>query len=370
MTTAEEIRWGKYKQYEGPFHQGKCRYVLPASPTKNERLMAVMSATEGGRYDAFNGYDVCGWTSGIIQWCEMGQYSVSDMLGQVAVRTGAALSPLSDMLEERGLQFKTNARGRWRFHFKDARGEVDRKQEQQQLFYLDGDGTKGTWHEENTKNAKEWAAAISSVWENEAAQKCQLDFTVPRMQTFAFGRSKEVVQQAPDTEIGEAFVAAYISFAGNNPARANKHLGIAMDSTEAEVYSLDWLVAVLKELTFGPQIAIYPHRYNAIRPVLEHLYGIDLPDLAEELKSWQAGIGLSWVLETVELQRALISLGYDLGPAGADNKFGAKTKDAVLTFEQLHHVPDPDGYPGPLTVQLIEKELEARGLAQLANAPG
>ena len=367
MVDVKDIGWGSYKQFEGPFYSGRRSYRPSAHPSRNERLMAVVAATEGGHYDAFNGYDVCGWTSGIIQWCELSQYSVSDMLGAAAKESLQSIQPFLSKAEQAGLSFKKNAKGRWRLHFEDERGEVDRKQEQLQLFYLDGNGTKGTWHKENRQNALEWAAAISTVWEDPKAQKAQLDFTVPRMSWFTYGRSKDVVAKAPDTELGEAFVAAYTSFAANNPVRANKHLSIAMESTQESPYSLGWLITVLKELTFGPKIAIYPHRYNAIRPVLELIYGVNLPDLAQDLEHWKGTTGIRWVLDTKELQMALLSLGYDLGPYGADGRFGPKTREAVLTFEQLHRIPSPDGYPGPDTVRLLELDLERQGHGRLTE---
>ena len=160
-------------------------------------------------------------------------------------------------------------------------------------------------------------------------------------------------------------MAAYLSFAVNNPTRANKHLGIGMKSFDGAAWTKDWLIHVLKELTFGPRIAIYPHRYDAIRKPLERYYGLDLPDFASELKTWLADMGMEPtsredVLDedpqdreptftTVkEIQGLLISMGYDLGPSGADGKMGDMTKDAVIVFQGTHEL-EPDGIVGPAT---------------------
>ncbi len=365
MTEISDIKWGSYKQWEGPFYPGKCKYVLPENPLSFEKLLAVVCSTEGGAFDAWNGYDVCGWTSGLIQFCERSQFSVSDMLGFAIEANGDAIAdPVHVMAALNHCAFRKNARGRYRFHFDDHRGEVDRKEEQDQLFYLTGDGTKGTWTDEAKENARNWAAAFSTVWENPRAQKAQLAFTARQLRHFAYGTSKAVVEAAPGSPLGDAFRAAYYSFAGNNPLRAAKHLDIAMAATKAPIYSHDWLVDVLRELTFGPNIAIYPHRYSTIRPVIERVYGVDLPDMADDLRRWRATTG-AWEVDTKDLQRALIALSYDLGPAGADGVYGKKTKDAILTFEQLNQVPNPDGYPDPIMMQRLEGVLESRGLAAL-----
>lgn len=48
------------------------------------------------------------------------------------------------------------------------------------------------------------------------------------------------------------------------------------------------------------------------------------------------------------MQELLIRLGYDLGPRGADGRVGAKTRDAIMTFQRLHGLT-ADGLVGPQT---------------------
>jgi len=55
----------------------------------------------------------------------------------------------------------------------------------------------------------------------------------------------------------------------------------------------------------------------------------------------------------VECQKDLIFLGYDLGAAGADGKFGVKTQKAVKSFQGSHN----DKYGKPLKVDGIVGEL-------------
>ncbi len=367
MVLAKDIGWGKYRQYEGPYYPGKKGYVLPASPTQEEMQMAVITATEGGCFDAWNGYDVCGWTSGLIQWCERNQYSVSDMLGAVFELDDSLLFDVFDMCKGYSLVFKKNAKGRYRFHFLDKRGEVDSQAEQQQLFYLDGDGTQGSWNALSKTYAKNWAAVISSVWEHFEAQRVQVQYTTRRLSGFLTPYAKSVFATAPDNDLARGLYAAYLSFAANNPAHASKSLMTA--ASTAVPWTTVWVFAILRELTFGPGIAIYPHRYDKIRSVVERLYNLNLPDFAADLKVWETITGIPAGVDTVRLQRALISLGYDLGPKGADGVYGKKTTEAVLTLEQLSgRVPqeNQDGQVDKYTWPALQEALASKGLSMPA----
>lgn len=371
MVAASEIGWGKYRQYEGPFYRGKYSYVLPASPSPEDLQMAVITATEGGHFDAWNGYDVCGWTSGLIQWCERNQYSVSDMLGEVAKVDRSLLFSVDQELQHENLEFKPNAKGRYRFFFKDARGEVDSQLEQQQLFYAGGDGTQGSWTPTTSFRAKVWGAAISTVWESPLAQSIQTRYTATRLSGFLLPYAKNLFAARPaGSQLAAGLYAAYLSFAANNPTWANNALTKAIsDNKQLTAWSPVWTLAILKELTFGPKVAIYPHRYESIRPVLEKLYGLQLPDFAEELRQWSASTGIPAGVTTRRIQKALLLLGYDLGPAGADDKYGKKTTEAVLTMEQLSGLVPPDKQDGVVdefTWPALQAALAAKGLSMPA----
>lgn len=363
--TPSQIKWSAYSVYEGPFFIAGPRFKLPATPTDNDRILAVITATEGGSWAAINMYDRCICTVGLIQWCEAGQFSVSDMLGYTFEREPILLDPLALAMAQSGVTLRKNARGRWRFFFEDARGEVDRRDEQQQLF-LACDGRKGSWTAEAKTHAKIWAAALASVYEQPSAIAAQRDFTVPRLRAFALPYARSILAQAPETNVGDAFEAAYLSFAANNPTWANTSLKNAIEGDAGEpTWTVSWLALVLKHLTFDPKVAIYPHRYNAIRPVLEKLYGMDLPDFATELQ--QAG-GENW-LDTKTTQQLLVDLGYDLGPSGpngdgVDGNWGRKSQTALAAFQKKHGLPD-DGWPDPDT---NEELLRARDTIERIKA--
>lgn len=367
MVAVNEIGWGKYRQFEGPYHKGKFGYVLPSAPRLEDMQMAVITATEGGHYDAWNGYDVCGWTSGLIQWCERNQYSVSDMLGEVAKFDRELLFSMNQELGHERLEFKPNAKGRYRFFFSDGRGEVDSQAEQQALFYAGGDGTQGSWSTATSLRAKAWAAAISTVWENKEAQHIQVEYTAKRLSGFLLPFAKSVFSAMPSTDTARGIYAAYLSFAANNPTWANKSLQTAVtQNPHISAWSSDWAVAILREMTFGPGVAIYPHRYEAIRPVLEQLYGMSLPDFSSELKAWTERTGIPAGITTARLQRALLALGYDLGPAKDDGKYGKKTTEAVLTLEQLSGIVPlsaQDGQVDQFTWPALQTALASKGLS-------
>jgi lysozyme len=58
-------------------------------------------------------------------------------------------------------------------------------------------------------------------------------------------------------------------------------------------------------------------------------------------------------MDTIAIQRALIARGYDLGPAGADGKAGAKTKAAIVAFQRACGLY-PDGIAGPKTWAFLQ----------------
>jgi hypothetical protein len=296
------------------------------------------------------------------------------MLGKVAEEDQSLLKTVDLMAVNNGYQFERDRRHRWRFHYDgDA---VDTQVEQNGLFYKEGNGKKGSWSPELKEYAKKWAAAISTVWEDEKAQEVQVVYTSRRLMGFALPYARTVLDTIPQDDMGYAFRAAYLSFAANNPTWANKHLKRIIGDTSTTPWTQDWLIEILKELTFGPKITIYPHRYNAIRPVLEKLYGLELPDFSKELKTWKEGQPHSLFYDTQEVQQALITIGLDLGPWGADGKWGDKTTEATLTFEQMDYgEPDElkvppehvDGVMDDYTAKKLEWVLERRGIEHLTE---
>ena len=205
---------------------------------------------------------------------------------------------------------------------------------------------------------------MASVFQQVGAQQAQAEYTVPRLRYFAMTETSAILWGTDSGLANEGWVgalrAAYLSFAANLPSVANSMIQKAPTSGLTK-WSDDWCIAILKQLTFGPNIAIYPHRYESIRPVVEKLYGVNLPDFAKDLQAWQAAHGIDPTnptpsfTTTVEIQTELIAEGYDLGPAGADGKDGPKTHDAVRAFQTAHGL-ESDGIVGKNTRKALADE--------------
>lgn len=285
--TSGNIGWSSFSSFEGPFFGGRQRYVLPENPSENDRIMAVVTAAEGGHYDAINMYDAGIVSVGLIQWINAGQHSVDAMLGRVIVDCGAdkVLEPLKPALERSKATFKQTATGAWRFH--DANGvPVETNAQQRALFFL-GCGPKGSWNADAKLHAKVWAAAFANIWADAGARKAQVDYTVPRLKDFLFGGTRQSLYDGnPDTGWYGAIRAAVISFGVNLPSPTSKLYSAFNASTKSPKWSSDWCIGLLKHLTFQSNQHHWLLRYNSIRPVLENLWGVKLPKTTKELAAW------------------------------------------------------------------------------------
>lgn len=350
MITTNDVPWGQYRGFEGPYYHGSVKFRLSSNPTDAEKLLAVTTATEGGTLDAINAYDKCIFSAGLIQFCEARYFFVSKLLGHI-VEHGASTDLLAPALEKAGATFQKDSSNRWRFFFNQL-DEVNDLTEQQRLFLGNSNGKIGTWDDESRELAKLWVASVANFLAQPAAIKPQVNYTAVRMRTFfATKEAREVMfsDGGPDVGWVGAARAAFTSFAANLPAVAAKQLKEAMKTTSAPKWSKDWVIHLLQAMTFGPGIAIYPGRYNKIRPVIEKVYGVDLPDFSDELKIWKRSPGLEDTpvgepdfTDLEEVQKFLrYDLGFDIGNFGplhdgVDGRWGEKTEDAIITFQQLN----------------------------------
>jgi peptidoglycan hydrolase-like protein with peptidoglycan-binding domain len=359
------IRWGSYQSTEGPFFPGILRYHPPSEPSFLERSLAVVTATEGGCLDAVNGYDRCIISVGLIQHCEVSpQFSVSGLLGHCADGDRRLLLDYLSEISPK-VDFKKNMHGAYRFCL-DGR-EVQSPDDQRELFYGRSTvGPRGSWDDETRDHAKRAAAVLATLWQEDTFQKAQIAYTTPRLLSYCMpAAQKALFQPLIPTGFEGAMRAAYLSFTANNPLMADKQRALVMDRSEwSSLSAEERCLSMLKQLTFGPNIGIYPGRYDKIRPVLEFHFGVDLPDFSKELADWQTSSGQTPtpapydLTTTYGLQTALLALGYDLGPSGADGAIGKLTKAAILRF-QLEHDLNADGLVGPKTRQALLDALAA-----------
>jgi hypothetical protein len=363
MITPDQVKWGSYRQFSGAYFGGSAAFTLPANPSDAAKTMAVVTAAEGGHYDSVNAYDRCILTLGLLQFCEAGQYSASDLLGAIATSSPFLLDPLKPALAQANARFDRNEKGRYRFFFLDPRGEVDTVQEQHQLFQFHSDGT--TWDDASKAYGKLWVACAANVLAQPDAYGPQIDFTASRLMNFVSSSARTALWDGQGSNWAHATRAAYTSFAVNSPAAASTQLQVCLNKSTNQKWSPDWCVEALKQITFGSGITIWPRRYNAIRPALETIYQVDLPDFTQELQDWHATHGIDpasnapLFTDLTEIQTELLAEGYDLGPAGADGKDGTKTREAVMTFQHLHSLSGT-GSVDPSTRNALDLEWSKR----------
>jgi peptidoglycan hydrolase-like protein with peptidoglycan-binding domain len=376
MTISQaNVSWGSYKEFEGPVHYGLGKLNLTTFPTPGHRLLDVVTQTEGGSPSAVNAYDRCIISLGLIQWCEAKYFLSSKLLGAIAEREPTLLSPLDAVLKETGAKFaKKTSNNKWRFYLNND--EVDSGIEQQALFFAGANGLKGQWQDIQKLRAKSWVAAFVNTLHQPEAIEAQIEHTAEHMYSFATPAAKAILfsENKPLEGWPGAVQGGFLSFAANLPAVASKQLELAVKQTKAPKWSPDWCIAVLRELTFGPEIAIYPQRYDKIRPKLEQHFGVNLPDLSAELRVWQAKLDADLDpptkaepnFQTTEgVQRFLVGLGYDLGNAGpghdgVDGREGGKTRDAIMTFQRLNGL-GADGQVGKRTRQKMLEVFRSGG---------
>lgn len=286
--TVNQTMWGSYGAYEGPAYYGHIRYDAPGVDFL-EKAFLVTSATEGA-LNSVNMYDSCIMTVGAIQWCDRGSFAVCDMVGKVAEVCGVdyVLGILDPALKLSNATFKQNAAGKWRFYLDGGATEVNTVALQQKL-YLSCSGAKGSFSADARIHARTWCAAMASLWDDQRAQKAQVDFTKPKLMSFVFGGARSLFgdSSVPETGWSGMLKAACISYCINSPAAVGK--AVAGCKSTFPKWSAEWCLDVLAAITFVG-INTFPARYNAIRPVLEAQFGVVLPKNTAALaaKGWHA----------------------------------------------------------------------------------
>jgi hypothetical protein len=284
--TASQIGWGSYQTYEGPFFRGIKKFVLPQNADETDKIIAVIAAAEGGCYDSINMYDRGIVSVGLIQWIEAGQRSVSDMIGCVAEKCGLdyVLLALKPALQASKATFKKLPTNKWRFVLQN--GQVVDNDSAAKTLFLGCNGQQGAW-EDNTKiYAKTWAASIANIWIGDEACKVQSEYTRQRLMSFVRTEAKHILfDEAPNESWVGMLRAAFLSFAINLPAVANAQVASAFGKLKSPKWSKEWCIGMLKALTFGAKIGIYPARYLHIKKTLETCWNVTLPS-AKELSDW------------------------------------------------------------------------------------
>lgn len=90
--------------------------------------------------------------------------------------------------------------------------------------------------------------------------------------------------------------------------------------------------------------------------------------LAAACRRWEGRLGGAPVgdPDLPNVQRDLIALGYDLGPAGADGVLGRRTREAVLRFQEAQGLA-VDGKIGPQTKKALRAAVQSKESPQSAT---
>lgn len=361
-----QIKFGSYKHREGPYFWGQSKIAPFKNPTPGQILLETVMATEsqGGKPAAVNLYDTCDVTLGLPQLCEAAGLLATKLLGVLHEAAPEAFAPLHAHLASIGGSFRKE-NGVWRFF--NAQGQVvDTYAERQAFFYGGASGVKGTWKPKQKDFAIAWAAVLATCLDDERtfdahtryAANSLLSFVMPETAAILFPKG---AQSVSNRGWKGAMQAIFVSFSANLPLNAHRNFQAFLKEQGHLRYDESFTIGMAQRLAFADGIGIYARRWDDIRRVVEQRYRVNLPDFASDLRAYGLEPGQAVApdsLMTLEgVQRALLQLGYDVGPAGADGIWGRDTKGAIEDFQRDQGLV-VDAAVGPKTRAALEKSLE------------
>lgn len=346
-----KLIWGKYGGYEGWMHPGTLRLSVQYDEPAVRKMLGVVTSTEGGCADSFNGYDSCCYSISYIQLA--GTLDLAGaLLAHLKDRLPDAMYPLDTWLASYGIALEATGK------LRKGASYLNGKTMASALYGCDG--RAGSWTKETKDRAKGFAETVIEALRAEGAPALAQEFTTSRMLRWV---TQDVLNllYADGLEFSGwkgALQAGFFSFSANMPrVAADQFMAHVRErGGKAKLDDPDFVIGALQRMTFGPGFAIYGARYSTIRPVIERLYAVDLPDTPALLKGWVNKGGGTWSPpehSNSDLQKMLITLGYDLGPAGADGILGKKTAAAVKSFQLIKGVYPADGNLTPSTVEAL-----------------
>lgn len=355
-----KLSWSSYEGYEGWMHRGTARILVKPSDPPLRKLLGVVTSTEGGCADAYNGYDRAIWSIGHIQLA--GSIGLAGaLIASIRNQSPLAYEPLKAWMGEHSLDFGPGGQLL-------SQGKPVPSGSMARVLY--GCSAQiGSYTPENKEQAASFARAVIECLRGPEAPEIAEQHVMARLLTFASAFAVQLLGLRRESLATSGWLgaaqAAFLSFSANNTEIADAQLREVVKRVGSfDPNKKEHVHEMLRQLTYGPFIAIYPERYNAIRPKLESFYGVDLPDTGAQLDAWvRAGNPTGVYIGSKEIQQMLIQLGYDLGPAGADGVMGSKTKEAVRQFQRTQQGLVADGMPGSKTVKALVQAIEAKGTA-------
>ena len=284
VVNIKDLSWGSYGGYEGCAYYGRNFYTATPADDFNTKCFAVVASSEGA-LSSVNMYDRGIISVGAIQWTELTDNKVSEMIGFVAQEYGVELvmKHLKPALDMSGATFRQNAAGKYRFFIGsvEVRGETFARQ-----LFCGGSGRVGTWTDASRLQARTWCAAVATLFQDPDAMRGQIDFTSPQLRPRFITPTVAGLLFGPDSsEVGwsGAVKAFAVAYGVNLPAIVSRVIPLVVASSKYPKWSREWSLDVIKGLVFLSGIKIWPARYNANRPLIEKLFGVELPKTAIEL---------------------------------------------------------------------------------------
>ncbi len=342
------IKWGSYREFEGPYHFGNKRFLLNEKSDLLEKLIFITSATEGGTFNAVNMYDSCILTLGMIQYCEKVGL-VTRMLGGCA---SINFEKTNNFLKKLPIPLTINDIGN-KWVLKDDDGKlINTPNEMRRVYFNNSSGLKDGWSQSQKDFSIEVCKVFSEILSDDDMITGQLNFTKTRLLSFISPKSRVIIfNNMSDNGWEGALKALFTSYSMNLPAVADRMLQKTMSENKWDKMSdKEKFMELSYNMIFNSNVDIWPHRYEKIKPHLEKIFSIEVPDIGDISSSFKNN-----KLSTIEgIQNFLIKKGYDLGPAGADGVMGNKTKEAIKAFQILNRLV-PDGIVGPKTKEIMMK---------------
>lgn len=315
IITQQDIGWASYESYEGPIYRGhKDTKFVPVGNTLEDRFIHVITSVESGNYSAINMYDSGIVSVGLFQFKESKLFFVSEILGLIAKKYGVekVKKYLNPALIASNADFKMNSKGKWRFFFDKDNTEVITLEQQHHLFWH-CNGRKGSWDEVSKEYAKLWCACFANLFLDKECQTIQLEYSKKNLCSFVFADAKRILfnEQIDMSKIESikyynAAQSMYLMYAINLPGKLNEVIKVYDQKTDKTKYSIDWCIDLIREMTFAPNVKIYPIRYNKACSIVERHFDIILPPNADQLKVYKHKV--EEIKEDVKEQNEVIQL--------------------------------------------------------------
>lgn len=281
MITLSQVKWNKYRNFEGPVFVGNMP-VPGASQTSpfHAKVLAITAAAEGGGFNATQMWDRGLLSVGAIQFIDAGTFNVCNLLGEVADKCGLhlLLEKLQPALDMCNATFSKGSDGKWRFVHNGVR--VTTTAAQKMLYFGDVSGNAlGTFTDAKRLRVKTWVVCMANVWDIPGSTDVQMEFTLRNLKSgFVWGnlRSELFTPNVSEEGYVGATKAMLLAYAVNAPAVVVKMYDAARNNGK-EKLSAEWCLHVLRHVIVNGGIDVWKSRWGTKLPYIEAAFGVKFP---------------------------------------------------------------------------------------------